>query len=146
MLNFTSGWLRSTDRFHVSRLRFYPVNTCYTRGFMAMANAPSKYIQPKTKLWHHIDRLAAIREGQQPAPVNVEIDLSNRCQMGCSFCAFAYTHSKGPLAKRNTHDTGDLMDTNLAMQIIDQLAEAGVRSITWSGGVSRMKSSVKQSA
>ena len=91
-------------------------------------------IQPKSKLWHHIDRLAAIKAGEQPAPVNVEMDLSNRCQMGCSFCAFAYTHSKGPLAKRSTHDTGDLMNTELALHIIDQLAEAGVRSITWSGG------------
>jgi len=98
-----------------------------------MSNNKS-YINPQGKMWHHIDRLAAIKAGEHPAPINVEIDLSNRCQMGCSFCAFAYVHSKGPLANRRTHKTGDLMNTELAINIVDQLKDAGVRSITWSGG------------
>jgi MoaA/NifB/PqqE/SkfB family radical SAM enzyme len=96
-----------------------------------MAN---EYIKPTAKLWYHVDRLAAIKRGEQPAPVNVEIDLSNRCQMGCSFCHFAHTHSKGPLAHKREFDTGDLMDYQLALDILEQLNDAGVRSITWSGG------------
>jgi MoaA/NifB/PqqE/SkfB family radical SAM enzyme len=92
------------------------------------------YIAPTEKLFCHVDRLADIRAGKRPAPVNVEIDLSNRCQMGCAFCHFAHVHSKGQHAKRRTHDTGDLMDTELAISIVDQLWAAGVRSITWSGG------------
>jgi len=94
----------------------------------------SDYIAPKHKMWHHIDRLAAIKAGNHPAPVNVEIDLSNRCQMGCSFCSFAYVHSQGPLKDRKTHETGDLINTDLAISIVNQLSAAGVRSITWSGG------------
>lgn len=34
--------------------------------------------------------------GKTKAPVNVEIDLSNRCSHGCAWCHFAYTHTKGP--------------------------------------------------
>lgn len=92
------------------------------------------YIAPTNKLWHHIDRLAEIKAGGHPAPVNVEIDVSNRCQMGCSFCHFAHVHSKGQHADKRTHDTGDLMGPELAFSILDQLAEAGIRSVTWSGG------------
>jgi MoaA/NifB/PqqE/SkfB family radical SAM enzyme len=96
------------------------------------------YIDPPRKLLYHIDRIAAIQVGQHPAPVNVEIDLSNRCNLGCRDCHFAHTHTRGPLAGSPRPgymgDVGDRMDTELAIRIIDQLKTAGVRSITWTGG------------
>ena len=97
------------------------------------------YIDPHAKLFQHMDRLAAIKHGGRPAPVNVEIDLSNRCSLGCEWCHFAYTHTRGPLAgKRDKpHDAvggGDLMDEALAGAILEQLHENGVKSITWTGG------------
>lgn len=96
------------------------------------------YIDPHKKLFGHLDRIAELGKGQNPPPVNVEIDLSNRCSLGCRDCHFAYTHTRGPLAgseKPNQYlDTGDLMDVDLALSIIRQLKECGVRSITWSGG------------
>lgn len=96
------------------------------------------FIDPSSKLLQHIDRLSDIRDGAKPAPVNVEIDLSNRCGLGCTWCHFGYTHTRGPLAKRpkmaDQLDMGDLMDTGLAHSIIDQLTTAGVRSLTWTGG------------
>ncbi len=82
----------------------------------------SDYINPNGKLLQHIDRLAEIKAGLHPAPVNVEIDLSNRCNLACKGCHMT-----------NTHD-GKLIDTGLALDILAQLAEAGVRSVTWSGG------------
>src|SRR5512139_1310988 len=99
----------------------------------------SNYIDPRAKLLHHLDRLYAIQRGAIAPPVNIEIDLSNRCSLGCEWCHFAYTHTRGPLAgKRDKPDAsipgGDLMDTYLARRIIDQLAENGVRSVTWTGG------------
>lgn len=99
----------------------------------------NQYIAPRSKLYAHLDTLAAIKRGEKPAPVNVEIDLSNRCSLGCSWCHFAYTHTKGPLAgkmeKPEGHiDGGDLMDTELAIRILSQLYAAGVKSITWTGG------------
>lgn len=95
-------------------------------------------MDPARKLLGHVDRLAAIKAGKRPPPVNVEIDLSNRCSLGCRWCHFAYTHSRGPLAGAKTPlaytETGDLMDRKLALDIVRQLATAGVRSVTWSGG------------
>lgn len=92
------------------------------------------YIDPTAKLLYHIDRLADIADGRQPPPVNVEIDLSNRCNLGCRDCHFAHVHSKGPHERARTHNTGDLMRTDLAIDILRQLDVAGVRSVTWTGG------------
>jgi GTP 3',8-cyclase len=98
----------------------------------------NNYINPPEKLLHHIDRIAQIQDGSHPAPVNVEIDLSNRCNLGCQGCHFAHTHTRGPLAHSarpdGMLDVGDLMPAQLALNIIDQLAGAGVRSISWTGG------------
>ncbi len=98
------------------------------------------YIAPRQKLFWHIDKLQEIRDtGTTSAPVNVEIDPSNRCSHGCSWCHFAYTHTRGPLAgkaeKPAGHiDGGDLMSLEMGTSILAQLAEMGVQSVTWTGG------------
>lgn len=96
------------------------------------------YIRPRTKLLYHLDRLQAIRHGGQPPPISVEIDLSNRCSLGCEWCHFAYTHTRGPLAGSEKPagrvPGGDLMDTNLALAILSELLAFGVRSVIWTGG------------
>lgn len=53
--------------------------------------------------------------------------------------SFAYTHTRGPLTGKREKPAGaipggDLMDNELARSIISQLADAGVRSVTWTGG------------
>jgi MoaA/NifB/PqqE/SkfB family radical SAM enzyme len=97
------------------------------------------YIDPPTKVLQHLDRLAEIKAGNRPPPVNVEIDLSNRCSLGCEWCHFAYTHTRGPLAGKVDKPDGavaggDMMDFYLMHKILDQLESFGVRSIVWSGG------------
>lgn len=82
----------------------------------------TNFIDPNGKLLQHIDRLAEIKVGLHPAPVNVEIDLSNRCNLACKGCHMAHTHD------------GKLMDTGLILDVLKQLKDAGVRSVTWSGG------------
>ena len=96
------------------------------------------YIDPPGKLHYHADRILAIQRGEIVAPINIEIDLSNRCSLGCEGCHFAYTHSRGPLAHSVKPDgsvsTGDLMDTQLIKRVLMECVYAGVRSITWTGG------------
>lgn len=96
------------------------------------------YIDPAGKLFQHMGRLQLLKEGGSPPPINIEIDLSNRCSLGCEWCHFAHTHTKGPLAKtaraQGAISGGDLMDAQLALRIIDELEDAGVASITWTGG------------
>jgi MoaA/NifB/PqqE/SkfB family radical SAM enzyme len=97
------------------------------------------FINPQAKLYSHMGRLAVLKDGGSPPPINVEIDLSNRCSLGCEWCHFAFTHTRGPLAGKREKPAGaisggDLMDLQLAKAIVDQLADAGVDSITWTGG------------
>lgn len=97
------------------------------------------YINPARKILWHTEHIQAIKDGRKPPPVNVEIDLSNRCSLGCEWCHFAYTHTRGPLAgKRDKPEGatagGDLMSYDLAISIMRQLTRAGVLSITWTGG------------
>jgi len=96
-------------------------------------------IDPKHKVLYHINSLFDLKvKGKTNAPVNVEIDLSNRCSHGCSWCHFAYTHTKGLLAGSDKPegyiDTGDLFDFELLKQVLNQLRTAGVKSVTWTGG------------
>ncbi len=97
------------------------------------------FIDPQQKLFAHLDRLAALQAGRVAAPINVEIDLSNRCSLGCEWCHFAYTHVRGPLKGKQRKPEGwipggDLMDTALAVDLLRQLAEIGGISVTWTGG------------
>lgn len=98
------------------------------------------YIDPKAKLFWHLDKIHQVRTtGTTTAPVNVEIDLSNRCSHGCSFCHFAYTHTRGPLAGKvdrpdGAISGGDLMDYTLAQRVIAGAAQMGVKSVTFTGG------------
>jgi MoaA/NifB/PqqE/SkfB family radical SAM enzyme len=96
------------------------------------------YINPDRKLLQHLGELDRLKKGRNFPPVNVEIDLTNRCSLGCRWCHFAYTHTRGPLAQSEKPsqylDTGDEMDVDLAFSIIRQLKEYGVKSITWTGG------------
>jgi MoaA/NifB/PqqE/SkfB family radical SAM enzyme len=100
----------------------------------------SGFIDPQQKVLWHMEHLAALKAtGRTPAPVNVEIDLSNRCSLGCEWCHFAYTHTRGPLAGTQprpdgTIPGGDLMALELAERIVADLAGAGVKSVTWTGG------------
>lgn len=98
---------------------------------------PSSYID-REKVFAHLDRMAAWRAGEKPAPVTVEWDLSNRCSLGCSQCHFAYTHTRGPLAGSEkpggVEHTGDVADTALVLRALLEAKQAGVQGVVWSGG------------
>lgn len=98
------------------------------------------YIDPRAKVFRHLDRLTAWQQGEKPAPVTVEWDLSNRCSLGCQDCHFAHTHTKGPWTKKPRtlpmafSGTGDLADADLVARVLAELGLAGVRGVVWSGG------------
>jgi MoaA/NifB/PqqE/SkfB family radical SAM enzyme len=100
----------------------------------------SRFIDPRSKPFAHLDRLAGWQRGEKPAPVTIEWDLSNRCVYGCQDCHFAHTHTKGPLTRTNrilpmAHDKGgDLADTPLVMRVLREAKAAGVQGIVWTGG------------
>jgi MoaA/NifB/PqqE/SkfB family radical SAM enzyme len=97
-------------------------------------------INPEGKLLRHIDRIAGWQRGERPAPVTVEIDLSNRCPLGCDECHYAHTHVKGPWTRVGRtlplyHDKGgDLMDMTVLDNALLDMSLFGVKSVVWSGG------------
>lgn len=99
----------------------------------------TSYIAPRSKLFRHLDRLQEIQQGKKPAPINVELDFSLRCDLACAGCHFAYTHTRGPWAGKAEKPEGaipggDLIDYDLACDIFEQLAAYGVKSLTLTGG------------
>lgn len=98
------------------------------------------YIDPRGKVLAHVDRWVGWQQGDQPAPVTVEWDLSNRCILGCQDCHFAHTHTRGPWTVRPRalpmayDSTGDLADIDLVIRALADMAQAGVRGVVWSGG------------
>ena len=105
----------------------------------------TNYISPKSKLYSHLDTIQAIKDyerdpvGLRPAPVNIEVDFSNRCDLHCQGCHFSYTHTRGPWAGNADKPQdfiagGDLMDYDLAISMIDQISTYGVKGLTITGG------------
>lgn len=97
------------------------------------------YIAPQHKILHHADRIASWQQGKPAAPVTIEWDLTNRCDLGCAGCHFGYTHTRGPLAKKRpkpagAEDGGDVADSTLVCWGLAQAAGLGVKSIVWAGG------------
>lgn len=95
------------------------------------------YISP-SKVLAHLGRLADWQRGARPAPVTVEIDLSNVCSLGCRSCHFAYTHVAGPrkgsAAPEGFVGTGRFADLDVFRRAFAEMQQAGVRGVVFSGG------------
>lgn len=76
------------------------------------------------KIFHHLDRLADWQHGRLPYPVTVEIDVCNLCNHRCPECTFSYL----------VNQSGDKLEFHRALQLIDELANLGVKAVTFSGG------------
>lgn len=98
------------------------------------------FIAPQAKVLRHLDRLSAWQQGEKPAPVTVEVDLSSRCYLGCASCHFAYTHTRGPWTVKPRmlpmlqDRAGDLADLNVLVPALRDMRHANVRAVVWSGG------------
>lgn len=91
------------------------------------------YITPD-KVFAHLDRIAAWRAGEKPAPVTLEWDVTCRCSRGCRSCHFAYTHTRGPLAHKRAVAVGDEADPAMVLRVLGEAAAAGVQGVVWTGG------------
>lgn len=98
------------------------------------------YVDPRSKVLAHIDRIVGWRQGRRVAPVTVEWDLSNRCVLGCQDCHFAHTHTRGPWVSKDRRlpmafdACGDLADHAVVRRGLRDMKHAGVQGIVWSGG------------
>lgn len=66
--------------------------------------------------------LNSISGGQEPPPISVQIELTNRCNSKCIHCS----RHKWPAVVE--------MQTHRILSLLDELADLGVKSVTFSGG------------
>ena len=72
------------------------------------------------KLPYHYDRVKAWENGEQIAPVSVDMALTRACGAMCSFC---YAMVQEPQARAN-------IKTKEALNLLDDFAEIGVRGVS----------------
>lgn len=72
------------------------------------------------KLSYHYDRIAAWEAGERIAPVGVDMSLTRACGAMCSFC---YAMMQESQARSS-------IKTNHALNLLDDFAEIGVRSVS----------------
>lgn len=74
------------------------------------------------KLHYHPDRVAALLAGREPGPIYVEIGVTQRCNLRCTFCALDFLQS--PRAE---------LATDRLLSLFGELADTGVKSLLFSG-------------
>ena len=99
-----------------------------------MAKASSLYSQNKA-LWH-LGSIEDLRAGKAPAPVHVQLILSDLCNQDCHFCAYRMSGglSTELFGTDTTHNPNRKMDTEKAREIINDCADLGVKAIQFTGG------------
>ena len=76
------------------------------------------------KILKHLDRVNSWLSGENSPPVTVELDMTNICNHRCPECSGWYFQNRN----------SDLLDLDLAKDIISQLSKAGVRGLIFTGG------------
>lgn len=74
------------------------------------------------KILNHFERLKAVAEGRNVAPITVEIDPSNKCNHQCEWCVSMLAH------------TGEYLKFELIESLINELRSMDVRSVVLKGG------------
>jgi MoaA/NifB/PqqE/SkfB family radical SAM enzyme len=76
------------------------------------------------KILSHIGTIKDLMSGKSPYPVSCEIDPSNLCNHGCSWCYFAGSRQADKKS----------LEEKLLFKLIEDLAGGGTKSVTFTGG------------
>lgn len=76
------------------------------------------------KLLRHSDKVQAMLRGETVYPIGVEIDLSNVCNHNCPWCNYNGFRQENWVS----------FDGARVLSLLDELAEVGVKSVTFTGG------------
>jgi len=76
------------------------------------------------KIYFYTNEIVRMLHGEYVSPVTCEIDLSNRCQLNCSFCMY-----KDYLAENRCD-----LDLDIYKCLFRDFRQAGIESITFTGG------------
>ena len=87
-------------------------------------------VYSKLKFLRFRDQLEALENGHVAPPVHVRIKPMNPCDHDCWYCAY---HDEN-LQLGNLMEYKDRLPREKMMEIADDLAEMGVKAVTFSGG------------
>ena len=83
-----------------------------------------------TKIFHFHEKLEDMKAGRISVPLHIRIKPTNRCNHRCAYCCY-----RNPdLYLSELMDEGDEIPQAKMHQLIADLAEMGVRAVTFSGG------------
>ena len=89
------------------------------------------------KILHHLPILGQYIAGGAYSPIQVEIDLTNLCTSACHWCAGYQERELHPFILFGTgSNRDDQWDSSRerVLRLINELADYGVKSLTWTGG------------
>jgi radical SAM protein with 4Fe4S-binding SPASM domain len=94
------------------------------------------------KVFHHQEQLAMLRKtGNSPAPVQVQLIISDLCNQDCGFCAYrmsGYTSNQlfsiGEMASFGHNNPNRMIAREKILEILDDCKEMGVKAIQLTGG------------
>ncbi|MBU2051384.1 MAG: radical SAM protein, partial [Gammaproteobacteria bacterium] len=82
------------------------------------------------KVFHHRDRIDAMRRGERPQLIHAQLILTNLCQHSCNFCAY---RSHGYSSSEDFRDR-DEIPVEKAAEIVESCRALGVKAIEITGG------------
>lgn len=85
----------------------------------------------------HLDRMEALRRGDQPAPVELQLILSDLCNQDCHFCA--YRAGNGLSVEQFAGAEGEknpnrMIPRDKAVELLDDFAALGGKAVIFTGG------------
>jgi len=79
------------------------------------------------KALYHKERIEGLRRGKLPPPIFAQFDLTNKCNLNCSFCFFK-VFPLGDFTVADTWEVGDVL------RVLRELKQVGVKAVEWTGG------------
>lgn len=79
------------------------------------------------KIFCHLNKIGRLKRNGFPAPIFVQWDLTNKCNLDCNFCFYH-------LYKLSDWKVEDTIDLDVARKTLDDLKEMGVKAIEFTGG------------
>lgn len=86
------------------------------------------------KIFHHKEILDAIERGEQTAPLYIRLKPTNLCNQHCHYCTYGNGNSNEKTWFRDEIDKRDMIPKKKIREILQDIAEIGVKAVTFSGG------------
>ncbi len=94
------------------------------------------------KIVHHADRLADLRNGKHPVPLQIQLIISDLCNQSCNFCAYrleGYTSNQhfgtvDPVTEVVNNNPNRMIPYEKCLEVMDDCVEMGIPAIQITGG------------